>query len=107
MGTNRVLVQDADSISQRSAYEREQSEPEYSWLEDYAGQFRTAILYSKNLLLTDSQIFDGPVLLELGPRGLAEMLGTMHRTTEVIVALRASTADEALSRMLKQSRLSI
>ena len=105
MGTNRVLVQDADSISQRAAYVRDQTDPDYDWREDYAGQFRTAILYSKNLVLTDSQVFDGPLLLELGPRGLAEMLGTVHRTTEVIIALRDASPASSLSRMLKRTRI--
>ena len=105
MGTNRVLVQDADSISQRAAYVRDQTDPDYDWREDYAGQFRTAILYSKNLVLTDSQVFDGPLMLELGPRGLAEMLGTVHRTTEVIIALRDANPATSLTRMLKRTRI--
>ena len=37
MGTNRVLVQDADSISQRAAYVRDRIDPDYDWRENFRG----------------------------------------------------------------------
>lgn len=102
MATNRALVQDADSITQRAAYLATRADPQNDWHTTYAGQFRAAVLYSKKLVLTDAQVFDGAVLLELGPRGLAEMLGTMHRTLEVVIAMRDESARESLERMLKK-----
>jgi len=104
MATNRALVQDADSITQRELYVAAIADPVQDWYPAIAGQFRAAVLYSKQLVLTDAQIFDGALLLSLGPRGLAEMLGTTHRSPEVVIALRDESARVSLERLLKRQR---
>jgi hypothetical protein len=56
-------------------------------------------LYSESVVLLDAQIFDGAVLLELGPTGIIDMLSRDERVTNVVIALRHPTAAESLAAM--------
>ena len=65
----------------------------------FAGQLRLPYLYGNRLVVTDAQVFDGILMLAAGPRGVAELLGSVHRT-DVLVMLRRSSARESLEAML-------
>jgi hypothetical protein len=64
-----------------------------------AGPLRLAFLYGERLVVPDTQIFDGVAMLALGPRGVAELLGSVHRT-DIVVTMREASAAAALKKML-------
>lgn len=98
MVSRSAILLDLDSISQReiakqaTAFDVDGSHP-------LAGALRAAVLYGDRLVITDSQVFDGPLLLELGPGGLGDLLGYVHRSTAVSISLRAQTAAGSLSQL--------
>ncbi len=93
-----AILLDLDSISQREIA-RHSSSIDDDAAHPIGGMLRAAVLYADRLVLTDSQVFDGSLLLELGPEGLADLLGYGHRTKAVSVSLRAQTATESLSQL--------
>lgn len=97
MTSRRILVHDADSVNQRIQFSQE-GKPNY-WYSIFAGQFRTAILYGGQLVLLDTQVFDGAVLLRLGPSGVSEMLASDPSVSSIAISLRAASAKASLRKL--------
>ena len=97
-----AMLLDLDTLRQREAWDALEPAPgtgERDAASALAGALRLGFLYGARLVLTDTQVFDGVLLLALGPRGLAELLGSVHRT-DVVVTMRAPTPEASLAGML-------
>lgn len=98
MAGRSAILFDLDSLSQRELYTQTPNSV-VDAPHALAGIIRAAVLYGDRLVITDSQLFDGSLLLALGPSGLGEILGYMHKTNAVSVSLRADTAADSLAQM--------
>lgn len=100
------LLYDLDSMRQadlwtawRTARTSRGTQDRVPWRQSLREQVRVALLFGGRLVLPDTQVFDGTLLLLLGPDGLREMTGPVP-TGRVQVALRAGSATESLDSML-------
>lgn len=71
--TNNIMVFELDSINQASKFGIAGSKA--AAIKEITGMIRSALVFSGELLVTDSMLLDGFYFQEIGPHGLASELG--------------------------------
>lgn len=95
---DRTLIADLDSYQQRLLFDRVGTREAWYRLR---AQLRVADLLSDQLVVTDSQLFDGIFLLLLGPDGMAELLGLARdEPLPLVVVAREADLGAALGSMV-------
>lgn len=95
--THGWLLYDLDTRRQGQLVRQPASNP--LWRSELTKQARLALAFGERLILTDTQVFDGPALLLIGPDGLREMCGFPDRSA-IHIAMRNESAKTSLDGIL-------
>ena len=98
MSLTGALLLDLDSLAQASTASGD-DDAGFASHAALAALCRSTVLFADRIVLTDTQVFDGAILLRAGVDGVLDWVGATRRTEVVHVKLRGASAFESLRRM--------